>query len=303
MEGLTTPGRTVEDRIRALPCWRGRIDIAPLKGGISNESYLVADGAGRHVVRFGRDYPFHHVFRERELMVARAAHAAGFGPAVRYAEPGVMVSAYLGARTFGAQDVAAERRRVALLLRRFHAEMPAEISGAAFFFWPFHVVRDYARTLAAGGSRMMARLPEYLALAQELEAAQAPLPIVFGHNDLLPANILDDGDRLWLIDFEYAGFSTAMFDLAGATSNAGLSAEEAEDFLAVYFDGAPAPAIRRAHAAMQCASLLREAMWSMVSELHLAAPGADYAGYTAENLARLDRALDHYRTTYGKPTT
>ena len=303
MEGLTTPGRTVEDRIRALPCWRGPIDIAPLKGGISNESYLVADGAGRHVVRFGRDYPFHHVFRERELMVARAAHAAGFGPAVRYAEPGVMVSAYLGARTFGAEDVAAERRRVALLLRRFHAEMPAEISGAAFLFWPFHVVRDYARTLAAGGSRMMARLPEYLALAKELEAAQAPLPIVFGHNDLLPANILDDGDRLWLIDFEYAGFSTAMFDLAGATSNAGLSAEEAEDFLAVYFNGAPAPAIRRAHAAMQCASLLREAMWSMVSELHLAAPGADYAGYTAENLARLDRALDHYRTTYGKPTT
>ena len=57
MEGLSTPDRAVEDRIRALPCWRGRIDIAPLKGGISNESYLVTDGAGRHVVRFGRDYP------------------------------------------------------------------------------------------------------------------------------------------------------------------------------------------------------------------------------------------------------
>jgi len=303
MEGLSTPDRAVEDRIRALPCWRGRIDIAPLKGGISNESYLVTDGAGRHVVRFGRDYPFHHVFRERELMVARAAHAVGFGPAVCYAEPGVMVSVYLGARPFGAKDVAAERRRLAALLRRFHVEMPAVISGAAFLFWPFHVVRDYARTLAAGGSRMTAHLPGYIALAQELEAAQAPLPIVFGHNDLLPANILDDGERLWLIDFEYAGFSTAMFDLAGTTSNAGLSAEEAEDFLAAYFDGAPAPAIRRSHAAMQCASLLREAMWSMVSELHLAAPGADYAGYTAENLARLDRALDHYRTTYGKHTT
>ena len=59
-------------------------------------------------------------------------------------------------------------------------------------------------------------------------------------------------------------------------------------------------AASRAHAAMQCASLLREAMWSMVSELHLAAPGADYVGYTAENLGRLDEALDHYRTEYGK---
>jgi len=303
MEGPNLPGCAVEDRIRALPCWNGGVDISPLRGGISNESYLVADGAGRHVVRFGKDYPFHHVLRARELMTARAAHAAGFGPEVRYAEPGVMVSEYLGAKTYGAEDVATERRRVALLLRRFHTEMPAEISGAAFLFWPFHVVRDYARTLMAGGSRMTAQLPGYLALAQELEATQAPLPIVFGHNDLLPANILDDGERLWLIDFEYAGFSTAMFDLAGTTSNAGLSAEEAEDFLAIYFNGTPDPAIRRAHAAMQCASLLREAMWSMVSELHLDAPGADYAGYTTENLERLDRALDHYRTTYGKSTS
>lgn len=303
MEGRSLPGRGVEDRIRALPCWNGRIDVSPLKGGISNESYLVADGDGRHVVRFGKDYPFHHVSRERELMVARAAHAAGFGPAVRYAEPGIMVSVYLGAKTYDAGDVVAERRRVALLLRRFHTEMPAVISGAAFLFWPFHVVRDYARTLASGGSRMMTRLPGYIALAQELEAAQAALPIVFGHNDLLPANILDDGERLWLIDFEYAGFSTAMFDLAGATSNAGLSVEEGEDFLSIYFGGAPDPAIRRSHAAMQCASLLREAMWSMVSELHLAAPGADYAAYTTENLERLDRALDRYRTIYGKHTT
>ncbi|WP_430441577.1 phosphotransferase [Shinella sp.] len=302
MDGHVEPSRAVEDRIRALPCWAGRIAIAPLKGGISNESYLVSDAVGRHVVRFGRDYPFHHVFRERELMTARAAHAAGFGPEVRYAEPGVMVSAFLGAKTFSAEDVAAGRRRVADLLRRFHGEMPQEVSGAAFLFWPFHVVRDYARTLREGGSRMKPHLPGYLALAAELEAAQAPLPIVFAHNDLLPANILDDGDRLWLIDFEYAGFSTAMFDLAGATSNAGLSPDEAEDFLDAYFAGAPDPAILRSHAAMQCASLLREAMWSMVSELHLQAPGADYVGYTAENLDRLDRALDHYRTKYGKHT-
>ena len=40
----------------------------------------------------------------------------------------------------------------------------------------------------------------------------------------------------------------------------------------------------------------------MVSELHLSAPGADYVAYTAENLARLDAALDTYQTTYGKLT-
>lgn len=289
-----------QDRIAALPCWNGAIDISVLKGGLSNESFVVADASGRHVVRFGTDYPFHQVYRERELMTARAAHAAGFGPAVEYAEPGVMVCAFLEARTFSGDDVAAERARVAHLLGRFHREMPRHVSGAGFMFWPFHVVRDYARTLRAGGSRMIPELDRYLALADELEAVQAPLPIVFAHNDLLPSNFLDDGERLWLIDFEYAGFSTAMFDLAGATSNAGLTPEQSEEFLAAYFGREPSPEIRRSLAAMQCASLLREAMWSMTSELYLNAPGADYVGYTADNLARLHEALDRYHSVYGK---
>jgi thiamine kinase-like enzyme len=291
---------SLEDRIRALPVWAGSIEIAPLKGGLSNESFLVSDARGRHVVRFGRDFPFHHVYREREVMAARAACEAGFAPELRYSEPGVMVTAYLGAKTFAGDDVRRERVRIARLIRAFHEEMPKHVSGAGFMFWVFHVIRDYARTLEAGGSRMRAHLPGYLALAAELERAQTPLPIVFGHNDLLPANFLDDGDRLWLIDFEYAGFNTAMFDLAGAASNAGMTADEAGELLEVYFGGAPDAAILRSHAAMQCASLLREAMWSMVSELHLSAPGADYVAYTGENLVRLEAALDAYRTEYGK---
>ena len=291
---------SAEYRIRALPIWNGAISIEPLKGGLSNESFLIADANGKHVVRFGKDFPFHHVFRPREIMAARAAAAAGFAPKVEFAEPGVMVSAYLGAKTYGPEDVRVNRIRIAKLTRAFHEEMPKHVSGAGFMFWVFHVNRDYARTLEAGRSRMTGRLPEFMALNDALEAAQQPLPIVFGHNDLLPANFLDDGQKLWLIDFEYAGFNTAMFDLAGTASNAGMTAEESDELLAEYFGSKPDENLRRSHAAMQCASLLREAMWSLVSELHLSAPGADYATYTAENLARLEAALESYQTTYGK---
>ncbi len=290
----------VEDRIRALPLWNGAIEIAPLKGGLSNESFLVADANGRHVVRFGRDFPFHHVYREREIMSARAASAAGFAPAVEFAEPGTMVSAFVDARTLDGDDVRRNRIRIAELVRAFHREMPMHVSGAGFMFWVFHVIRDYARTLAAGRSRMAAAMPAYLVLTEELEKAQISLPVIFGHNDLLPANFLDDGSKIWLIDFEYAGFNTAMFDLAGVSSNAGMTGEEAIEMLGVYFGRSPDLDHQRAHAAMQCASLLREAMWSMVSELHLDAPGIDYVAYTAENLARLDAAIDAYRTNYGK---
>lgn len=297
-EGAVTR-TSAKDRIEGLGLWQGSIEIAPLKGGISNESWIVQDRTGRHVVRFGEDYPFHHVDRHREAMVARAAAEAGFAPALRHAAEGVMVTDYLGAKTYGAEDVRAAIGPIATLLRRFHTEMPRHVSGPGFFFWPFHVVRDYARTLARDGSRMVAELPRYLALADALEAVQVPLPIVFAHNDLLPANLLDDGQRLWLIGFEYAGFSTALFDLAGLSSNAGFSPDETQALLTAYFGQPPDAALTRAMAAMQCASLLREAMWSMVSELHLNAPGTDYPAYTAENLARMDAALDAYQTAYG----
>ncbi len=302
MTGASLPP-TIQDRIRALPCFTGTLDIVPLKGGLSNENWLVRDARGRHVVRFGSDYPVHHVFRNRELMVARAAHAAGFAPAVEHAEPGIMVSQYLAAATYDAGDVRANAARIGSLVARFHATMATHIEGPAFLFWVFHVIRDYARTLVAGGSRMALRLPGWLALAAELEAAQVPLPLIFGHNDLLPGNFLDDGDRLWLIDFEYAGFSTAMFDLAGAASNAGMSAQEAGTLIASASGGrVPDPAFQRAFDAMQCASLLRETLWSLVSELHLDAPGVDYEAYTADNLVRFELALDAYQSAHGRFT-
>jgi thiamine kinase-like enzyme len=291
---------TPADRINALPIWSGRVDPVPLPGGLSNESFLVEDRGRKFVVRFGQDFPFHHVFRDREVMAAKAAHAAGLAPEIVHAEPGVMVSAFIEGRTYTAEAVRAAAPRIAALVRRFHMEMPRHVSGPAPMFWVFHVIRDYARTLRRGGSRMTSMLDGFLELAEELERAQAPLPIVFGHNDLLPANFIDDGKRLWLIDFEYAGFTTAMFDLAGLASNAGFSETEADALLAEYFGAPPSPALRRSHAAMQCASLLREAMWSMVSELHLDAPGADYPAYTQTNLAALDVALERYRSAYDK---
>ena len=288
------------DRIRALPCWKGDITAEPLTGGLSNESYKVTDATGHHVVRFGHDYPFHHVDRAREVMTARAAHAAGFAPKVEHGEPGVMVSAFLDARTWVATDVQTNPEAIAALLHRFHHTMPARITGAGFIFWPFHVIRDYARTITDANSRFTPDIPNMLKLAEDLEAAQIPLPIIFGHHDMLPANILET-DRLWLIDFEYAGFGTAMFDLAGAASNAAMTQPQATRLLTAYFGHAPDEKIQKAFDAMQCASLLREAMWAMVSDLHLDAPGADYAAYAHENLDALTAALTTYRAKHGSP--
>lgn len=288
------------DRIADLGIWKGEISTEPLTGGLSNEGWKVTDDIGIHVVRFGHDYPFHHVDRKRELMTARAAYDAGLAPEVEFAASGVMVSQFIDAITWQESDVRNAPARVAELVHKFHHEMPRHVSGPGFMFWVFHVMRDYARTLEDGNSPFRKEIPRYLVLGQEMELAQIPMPIIFGHNDLLPANILDDGNRLWLIDFEYAGFSTAMFDLAGAASNSGMNDAEAKALLDSYFGKAVDPATLKAFDAMQCASLLREAMWAMVSQLHLDAPGADYGEYAIENLERFETALQHYQDKHGK---
>lgn len=290
---------SVARHILELPCWEGPVTAEPLKGGLSNESWKVTDARGAHVVRFGKDFPVHHVDRAREAMSARAAHAAGFAPQVEFTAKGVMVCAFIDARTWAAADVRANPERVGKLLKAFHCKLQAHVTGTSVIFWPFHVIRDYGRTLREGASPFLSAVPRLLALSDAFEAAQVPLPIVFGHHDLLPGNFLDDGQKLWLIDFEYAGFGTAMFDLAGAAANAEMDERQSHALLQSYFGHDPDEANWHAFDAMQGAALVREAMWAMVSDLHLAAPGADYKAYTAENLTRLDSFLLRYRGKYG----
>ncbi|MDQ0395992.1 phosphotransferase [Labrys monachus] len=283
-------------RAASLACWRGKVDPQPLGGGITNTNFTVVDGAHKYVVRIGDDIPLHQISRSNELAASKAAFAAGLSPEVIYSEPGALVLRYVDGRTFGAADVRDPRNRDALvdLVRRCHRELPRHFRGPAAIFWVFQVLRDYAHTLREGGSRHLASLPRLLQEADALEAAVGPVEIVFGHNDLLPANILDDGRRLWLVDWDYAGFNSPLFDLGGLASNSELDEASRIGLAEAYFGRALSDDLSRRLAAMTAASLLREAMWSMVSEIH-SGLDFDYAAYTAENLRRYEAAHDAWR--------
>lgn len=283
-------------RVAALPIWSGRIDPVPLAGGITNQNFMVEDRGRRYVVRVGSDILVHGVVRANELASSRAAHLAGLSPAVMHAEPGILVLDFIAGRTFTAEDVRnpANLERLVEMVRRCHRDVPQYLRGPGPMFWVFHVVRDYAHTLREGNSRHIPLLPDLLARAGRLEAAVSPIEVVFGHNDLLAANFIDDGHRLWLVDWEYAGFNSPLFDLGGLASNSELSPEQGEQALALYFGKPVDDQLRRRAAAMTAASLLRETMWSMVSEIH-STVDFDYAAYTAENLRRFEAAYASYR--------
>ena len=282
-----------KERAARLPCWKGVVAPEPLGGGITNVNFRVEDAGERYVVRIGEDIPVHGVYRVNELATARAAHVAGISPEIVYAEPGALVMRWVDGQTLAPEDVRDPDRleRVLDIVARCHREIPSHFSGATPMFWVFQVVRGYARTLRDEGSRMAGRLDELLQRSTHLESVVGPVEIVFCHNDLLAANFIDDGDRIWLIDWEYAGFNSPLFDLGGLVSNNELDAEAERWVLKRYF-GTPAEDERFAsYAAMKCASLLREAMWSMVSELH-SEIDFDYVAYTSENVERFERAWE-----------
>ncbi|GLK74896.1 choline kinase [Methylopila jiangsuensis] len=281
------------DRVRGLAFWRGPVDPQPLGGGITNANFVVEDAGRKYVVRLGDDIPLHNVMRFNELAASKAAEEAGVSPAVRHAEPGLIVIDHIDGRTFGEADVRAELPRVAALIRTAHREVTRRIHGPALGFWTFHILRSYLQALRDGGCRLTADLPAYAALAERLETALGPTEIVYGHNDLLPGNFLDDGARLWLIDWDYGGFNTPLFDLGNLASNNGFDAGQRDALLEIYYGRAPDDALRLRLQAMEAASLLREALWSLVSEIH-SRIDFDYRAYTAENLARLARAVARF---------
>ena len=283
-----------EALIRGLPIWQGEVQISPLGGGITNVNMLVQDAVRRAVVRLGDDIPVHQIMRFNELSASRAAHAAGVSPAVLHHAPGALVIDFIDGRTMTAADLQQEALldQALELVARAHRDIPQHLRGPVLTFWVFHVLRDYAATLREGKSRHLGLLPDLLRDATVLESAVGPVELIFGHNDLLPANFLLDANRMWLIDWDYAGFNSPLFDLGGLAANNGLTHAQERRMLEAYF-GQVDGGLWRRYLAMKAAAALREAMWSMVSEVH-SDIDFDYAAYTATTLTIYRASYDAF---------
>ena len=290
---------SAEKRIASLPCWQGEVSIEPLSGGMTNLNFKVGNAGANYVVRLGEDDPVHLISRRNEIASCQAAFEIGVSPELVYHEDGILVVRFVDGRVFQEADVRvdANLHRIVELLRHFHHQMPQRFNQVAVMFWVFQVLRHYHNLLARGDSAHAARLPDLARIARDLETAVGPVEIVFGHNDLLPANFIDDGEKIWLIDFDYAGFNSPLFDLSNLASNNELGAAQELGMLEQYFDLSPDRGRLASYHAMKCASLLRETMWSMVSELY-SRVDMDFADYTQKNLARFETVYAEFKNNY-----
>jgi thiamine kinase-like enzyme len=283
--------KEIIDLVSSLSCFQNPTDIIPINGGITNVNVCVTNNNKKYVVRIGQDIPEHGVMRWNELALSKAAQSLGVSPAVVHYEPGILVLEFIDSQTFEEADVCKSKNlmRITSLVAKTHREIGQYLNTPILTFWPFQVNQSYMSRLESDGSPHMSKLADLKRQLELLQDATGQVDLVIGHNDLLAANILDDGDQLWLIDWEYGGFNTPLFDLAGLAGNNGLSILQEQQMLEQYFDRSW-EIYWRPYQAMKCISLMRETLWSMVSEIYSEIE-FDYGAYTSENLSRLNSAI------------
>ena len=267
--------------------WPGRVAaVDPLGGGITNRNFKVRLEEGEEVVLRigGKDTGLLGIDREAEKAASLAAARLGIAPeVVGFVEPaGYLVTRFIPGEPVGVEPLRGRLPEVTSLLRRFHDGPPIPSR-----FDAFRVVEAYASTAAAHGVATPAAYERAKHTADEIESRRgSPTPRPC-HNDLLNANFIDDGGRIWLVDWEYAGMGDVFFDLANFSVNHELDEAGNRELLAAYF-GEPRERDLVALRLMRFMSDFREAMWGVVQQ-GISDLDVDFVEYADEHFARLER--------------
>lgn len=288
-------------RIAALPFWSGPVEPEPLPGGASNMNFVVVDRGRKYMVRLGEDNLLTGANRTNEAHAIEAAGKAGVGPKLFFAGDGAIVVEFINGRALKPADLreAAMMERVTATLRRAHNEIPHYLDCKDFVLWPYHHCRWYLRQAENGKKPLPnARTREILrlrGLIAELAEVIGAVNIVFGHNDMMPQNVMDTGDRIVFVDWEYSGFSPDLFDLGNLMMNAEPTDDQVRMFLHHYY-GAPADStLLKRVSAMMIIAAIREGAWSMLMETHDQVIDFDYGAYSRMCLERIAKLEQRYR--------
>jgi thiamine kinase-like enzyme len=288
-------GATAAAALDRLPVFSGQTrQLQPLAGGLTNRNFRVTCESGaRYVARLSSTKSaLLAIDREAEFRNSGIAADAGVGPRVVAFAPddGVLVVEWIDGRTFDDRDLddPVTLTRIAGACRRLHA--------AARFvndFDMFDVQRRYLAIVQESGFRLP---DDYLTFEPVVRRIETVLrasagPTVPCHNDLLAANIMDDGDRLWLIDYEYSGNNDACFELGNIWSEAALDLDRLDHLVSAYFGGPDPVQVARA----RLFALMAKYGWTLWASIQDAVSDVDF-DFWDWGMAKYVRARAEFRS-------
>lgn len=278
-------------RIEAVPALADHIEVSDLSGGLTNRNLKVTTPAGVYVARLSSpESALLAIDRVNEHANSVAAAASSAGPEVIAYAPdvSVLVVRFLDGATWGNADVLdpANAPRVAHACRTLHA--------GPRFVNDFNMLRlqpQYLALVLERGFRLPDRYldfaPHLAAIADALDAR--PQPTVPCNNDLLAANLIDDGDRVWLIDYEYSGNNDPFFEIGNLWSEAAGSPDDLERLVSAYVGRSSAALTARA----RLWGLTSKYGWMLWAAIQDGASDLDF-DFWAWGMEKYDRAVAEF---------
>ncbi len=251
--GPDEPGRDpvpvrARELLAAIPSLAGQVmQISALPGGLTNQNFRVTTERGCFVARLWSDGGLLGIDREHEYRNSVLAAAAGVGaPVIEYRpQDRVLVLGYIDGKTLGNADVGrpAMIPRIAAACRALH--------GGGRFAGDFDMFETQARYYRVASEAGMPIPAGYEELLPAFAAARAALAVgdegtVPCNNDLLAANFIDDGERIWVIDYEYSGNNDPCFELGNIAGECGLDGDGLAALVTAYYGRARRSRIARA---------------------------------------------------------
>ena len=214
---------------------QNRTDISELSGGLTNRNLKVTTPDGIYVARISsNESGLLAIDRASEYENSKISAEVGIGAPVYDYLPGegLLVIGYIPGRTYSSQDVGENLSRIAQSVRTLHRARPF-----ARDFDMFKVQANYLKIVHERGFRLPKEYEKFQIFHSELFAAMSATDTgkVPCNNDLLPANFIDDGEKIWLIDYEYSGNNDACFELGNIWSESGLPIQALEELVTAYY--------------------------------------------------------------------
>ena len=282
----------IQEVAARVPGWAGReIRVSPIVAGLTNQNFRVEVDGRPYFVRLpGASTDLLAVDRGNELHNTRAAAQAGVGPQVVHHDPesGALVLDWIEARTMSNQAFAVPGTplRIAESLRKLHA-------GPRFRddFDMFRLTEYYLSVVDGRSIRIPEGYRDELPKVRLIEAALTAhsLPTVPCHNDLLAENYLDDGRKLWIVDYEYSGNNDPTFELGNTAQELGFDAAQQEELCAAYFGEATPALVAR----MRLQMIMSDVGWTLWAAIQAAISPIDYDfwGWAEERWGRASAAF------------
>jgi len=291
----------LKTKLQTLDIFSGSIDLKLFEGFMSNNSYLASDDNNKYVEKIGGNREHYGVVSHHEVEANKAEYKAGISPKVIYNDDSILIFQHIDSKELTIEEIREKEtlKRIISLIKIVQKKVVNYIEGPNLSIGLFQTIKNKITILKERNTQYTDKFDNFVKDCEIFERKYKSHEIVFAHNDFYFKNILDDGKKLWLVDWEFSGFNPLLLDLANLSRSNELSEEEDDFILEEYFGGTVTKTSKYKFQELKCASLLKGLLWGMMSEI-FSEKVFDYKSYTDRMYARYIEQLDNFKKIYVK---